>query len=209
MTPASSHLVASGHPPAIALFSLVVIVLLAGDLLTKSLSFSRVAGEPVVVVRGADAATTIPHHDPVVLVPGVLSLRLTLNQGAVFGIGQGGRWVFVFFSIVAVLFVLGIFLRSSACAVSLHVMLACLLSGALGNLYDRIIFGSVRDQFLLFPGSSLPFGWTWPGGNSGLYPWIFNLADVCLVVGIVFLLVLAWKKEDLPKDDMAHQSEHP
>jgi signal peptidase II len=68
------------------------------------------------------------------------------------------------------------------------VALALLLAGAVGNLYDRITFGVVRDMLWLFPGVKLPFGWTWPGGNDELYPWIFNVADAAMCVALVFLL---------------------
>ena len=46
------------------------------------------------------------------------------------------------------------------------------------------MYDAVRDLFLLFPGVNLPFGWSWPGGARGLYPWIFNAADVYLVLAL-------------------------
>jgi lipoprotein signal peptidase len=41
----------------------------------------------------------------------------------------------------------------------------------------------------LFPDVKLPFGLAWPGGSRELYPWIFNLADVWLLAGIVLVAI--------------------
>lgn len=181
---------------AILRFAVVFLIVLVGDLVLKQQAFERVAGTPVALERGPDGTLPpIPAHDAVIVVPKVLALQLTLNRGAVFGLGQGGRWVFVFFSVVAVGVVLTIFTRSRANAIVLHLALAAVLAGALGNLYDRLAVGAVRDMLLLFPGVRLPFGWTWPGGADGLYPWIFNLADVGLVIGLGVLVILSSRSE--------------
>ncbi|MCH8259484.1 MAG: signal peptidase II, partial [Planctomycetes bacterium] len=73
---------------------------------------------------------------------------------------------------------------------------ALILAGAIGNLYDRVMFGMVRDMLWLFPGVKLPFGLTWPGGGSDeLYPWVFNIADASLLVGLG-ILMLGMYRED-------------
>ena len=77
--------------------------------------------------------------------------------------------------------------RSRRDAWLLLVGLALVLGGALGNLYDRVVFGVVRDMLHLFPGVRLPYGWEWPGGGTTLYPWIFNLADVFLLAGVAVI----------------------
>ena len=55
------------------------------------------------------------------------------------------------------------------------VALGLILGGTIGNLYDRLVFGGVRD-FLYF------YKIEWP---------VFNVADCCLVVGAGVLLVQA------------------
>jgi len=58
---------------------------------------------------------------------------------------------------------------------------------------------------LLFPGVKLPFGWRWPGGAEGLYPWIFNVADICLVAGLCVLVILMWREDSKVKKGRAHE----
>jgi lipoprotein signal peptidase len=58
----------------------------------------------------------------------------------------------------------------------LFVALGLILGGTLGNLYDRIVFGGVRD-FLCFYWFEFP---------------VFNVADSCLVVGASLLLLQAF-----------------
>ncbi|MGL4422151.1 MAG: signal peptidase II, partial [Gemmataceae bacterium] len=57
----------------------------------------------------------------------------------------------------------------------LSMALGLILGGTLGNFYDRVVFGGVRD-FLYF------YKIEWP---------VFNIADCCLVVGAAILLVQA------------------
>lgn len=57
-----------------------------------------------------------------------------------------------------------------------------LIGGLLGNLFDRLFFGYVRD-FLSFKIFNYNFA-------------IFNIADVGIVIGVVLLLILGFKKEN-------------
>jgi signal peptidase II len=177
----------------IVIFLLVALGALAADLGLKTYAFHHVAGTPVILDPASPNALTIPFHDPTVLIPGVLSLRLTTNTGAIFGMGKGSRWVFITVSIIAVGFIGRVFWRSPANALILHIALAMILAGALGNLYDRIRFAAVRDMLHLFPDVDLPFGLSWPGQARGLYPWIFNLADVALLLGVLTVVWVTWK----------------
>jgi signal peptidase II len=175
---------------ALLVFFAVAAMVLAADLFLKEWSFAHVAGVPVVLHHaGATGPEIVPQHDAMVVVSKVLSLRLTVNRGAVFGLGAGGRPFFIAMTLIALVVILTMFSRSPRGARLLHVTLALILAGALGNLYDRIVFGAVRDMLYLFPGVNLPFGWHWPGGSAELYPWIFNIADVSLVVGIALLMI--------------------
>ncbi len=180
-------------PKHVGLFIAIAILSLLADLGLKSYAFNKVAGEPVTLNAEDAPYFGVPHHDPTTLIPGVLNLQLTANEGAIFGIGKGSRWVFVIVSVFAVGFVGRIFWTSDARMRLFHVALALILAGALGNLYDRVLYGLVRDMLHLFPNTDLPGELTWPGGARGLYPWIFNLADVQLLAGVVVVIWVTWR----------------
>jgi len=186
---------------AIVRFALIVVIAFAGDLMLKWYAFANVTGTPIsgeMLRELSDNA--VPDHDSIVVIPTVLSLHLTVNHGAVFGIGAGGRWLFVVIAVVACAIIGRVFWVSRANDWVLHASLALITGGALGNLYDRFFFGVVRDMLLIFPETELPFGWEWPGGSSLVYPWIFNLADVALCVGIFVIIasMLFSKRADAP-----------
>jgi lipoprotein signal peptidase len=103
-----------------------------------------------------------------------------VNHGALFGLGQGQKGLANgFFATVSVLAAIAIVIwavrRGTARERGLMAALGLILGGTLGNLYDRIVFGGVRD-FLYF------YKIEWP---------VFNVADCCLVVGAALLLIQA------------------
>ena len=189
------------------LFFVIVAASLVADLGLKYWSFNHVAdvpvnvrtaegGGPEVLVRTpntenwlvaheiglTDRPERVPGHEPIEVVPGLLNFQLTLNTGAVFGLGQGARPVFLVVSIVAVFVIMFLLYRSPPNARLYHVGLALILGGALGNLYDRALYSAVRDMLHMLPG-------------TGLWPWIFNIADVALVFGVGLVLVISWASE--------------
>lgn len=65
--------------------------------------------------------------------------------------------------------------------------LALILGGALGNLYDRVVFKMVRDFIDVWPGLA------WPSQRSWLYHWpTWNVADAAIVAGVIGLMVSAF-----------------
>jgi lipoprotein signal peptidase len=103
-----------------------------------------------------------------------------VNHGALFGIGQGHKGlangIFAAVSVAAaVAIVVWGTRRHTAREKGLMAALGLILGGTVGNLYDRLVFGGVRD-FLYF------YRIEWP---------VFNLADCCLVVGAALLLIQA------------------
>ena len=137
-------------------------MVLTTDLVTKTLAFELVATSPVRLTDSVRLGfSPIPPHNAIPLLPSILSLKLTLNTGAIFGLGKGHQWFFIVVSMVAVLVLIRVFWMSRAQARVVHVALAMILAGAMGNLYDRIRFNAVRDLLWLFPEVKLPFGWRW------------------------------------------------
>ncbi len=158
----------------------------AVDLWTKDWVFQKL-GHYQVDGRMGDS--------PLVLVDGVFSFETHLNEGALFGIGQGRIALFVSLSVVAVA---GIFIwmvwGGAIDDRLLTVALGLVLGGILGNLYDRLGLANltwasgvrghepgepvyaVRD-WVHFQIESIGFDWA-----------IFNIADSLLVVGAGLLL---------------------
>ena len=188
---------------------IMLMVMIAGlcvDLSTKSWSFNHVANQPVLLDRAQLLSnpnwSPIPPHGGVIAIGGrILNFRLVLNDGAVFGIGSQQRGFFILFTIAALGIAVWIFSKHTFAINSLsHVAIGCVLGGGLGNLFDRIFVGRVRDFMHLFPDRHLPFDWSWPGGNTELFPWIFNTGDVLLLCGMGLLMIYFWKQPTIPKD---------
>ncbi len=109
------------------------------------------------------------------LIPGVMRLLHVENTGAAFSLGQGGGALFVVIACV-VLIVTCVMVWQKELPTSLVIALACVAGGGLGNMVDRVIYGSVMDffatTFIDFP--------------------VFNVADVFVTVGVVVAVVLYW-----------------
>ncbi|MEM8737458.1 MAG: signal peptidase II [Planctomycetota bacterium] len=194
--------IAGRHLPALARFLVVMAAVLAVDLGLKYWSFDHVAGRPVVItdelLDGPDGHrrfwSKYPHQ-PTILAPRLLQLQLTTNTGAVFGLGKGNRTGFIAVSVAATAVIGLLFWRSPARAWAFQIALALILGGALGNLYDRIVYRAVRDMLHMLPGVDLPFGLAWPRGITEVWPWIFNPADVALMVGVGLVLITTWRSD--------------
>ena len=127
------------------------------------------------------------------LCEGICGFQTSLNQGALFGLGQGKVWLFAGLSICAAVFILyWLFVAGAARDRLLTVALGCVMAGILGNLYDRLGLWSlpgrpelrryaVRD-WILFQYQD----WVWPN---------FNLADSLLVCGAALLIWQASRSE--------------
>lgn len=85
----------------------------------------------------ARAFSTLQSSEVHTLLPQVVEFRRSLNPGAVFGLGAGLVALFISASALALGFVLFLFFGSGARQRGLHIALGMILSGALGNLYDR------------------------------------------------------------------------
>ena len=104
-----------------------------------------------------------------------------VNYGALFGLGgEHTSTANLGFAGVSLLAALGIVFwvtrGGTRADGGLSAALGLILGGTVGNLYDRLVFGGVRD-FLYF------YKIDWP---------VFNVADCCLVVGAGLLLLHAF-----------------
>ncbi|MGI5838402.1 MAG: signal peptidase II [bacterium] len=113
-----------------------------------------------LIVGGLDLYESYP------VIEGVFHITYIRNPGAAFGLLAHKTPLFIGIT-VAVVVILAVFSRRLTAGRRLPAgALGLLLGGALGNLYDRIVAGTVVD-FLDFR--------IWP---------VFNLADTAIVVGV-------------------------
>lgn len=177
-------------------WTVLLTVLVAGlviDLWSKYAAFEHIADVPVEVRRDEVMATEqlgrlIPPHDPVVVIPSVLEFTLVLNPGAVFGLGAGKRMLFIVFTGIAVVMGLWMFAKWTTRRDWLaHASLGLLLSGGLGNLYDRVKFACVRDFIHPLPGVRV--------AGREIWPYVSNIADAFLIVGIIGLMWHLWRAD--------------
>jgi signal peptidase II len=111
-----------------------------------------------------------------------LDIVLVWNRGVSYGLltqeGDLGRWILIAFGLAgAVLFSWWLWsTRRPLSALSLGLV----IGGAVSNVIDRLVHGAVADFFLFHVA-----GFEW---------YVFNLADVWIVAGVIGLL-LAWATE--------------
>ena len=119
----------------------------------------------------------------------VFNLSYVENSGFSFGLAGGGaaRWPLSIFSIV----VAGglAWWATQADRRLLIASIGLLIGGAIGNVIDRVRFGYVVD-FLDFSGTRFPevFFISKLAGNP-IFPWVFNVADCAISVGVALLIL--------------------
>ena len=111
----------------------------------------------------------------VVVAPPIFNLTWVENRGVSFGLfGDGSaRWMLSVFS-VGVAGLLG-WWALKADRRLLITAIGLVMGGAIGNVIDRIRFGYVVD-FIDFSG-------------TGFFPWVFNVADSAITVGVILLIL--------------------
>ena len=127
----------------------------------------------------------VPEFSRIPVIPGFFDWTLTYNEGVAFSMfGDGGEWQPYILSAFAVAVSIGFAVwltrlprsdRWSALALSL------VIGGALGNVIDRLRLGHVVDFILWYWRD-----WHWPA---------FNIADSCIVVGAIVLVVAGMRNE--------------
>ena len=131
------------------------------------------------------ALHALPLHSPVPVLGDVLRLTLIHNRGAAFGLTIGGPLVHTAVALGALALLIWMFLGLPPEARLQRGALALVLGGALGNIVDRVRLGEVVD--FIDVGLSAE-GWRWP---------VFNVADSCVTVGVL-LLVVSYSRQKKP-----------
>ena len=105
------------------------------------------------------------------LIPGLINILRSKNEGVVFGLFPGKTNAFIIFSAVAIIAILYIYIKSNKTSFLSSLALGLILAGAIGNLWDRIWFGFVRD----FIDLHVAHKYHWP---------TFNIADTLICIGV-------------------------
>lgn len=128
------------------------------------------------------------------------AFTLATNKGAAFGMFWGR---FEFFMAVTIVAMAGLpyFVHTAPRrAVALPVVLGLILSGVIGNFWDRIIHGHVRDFLDVHtPPSGALYDFFSRTVGSTVWP-TFNVADIFITGGAI-LLVLVLGRDAPPKAD--------
>ena len=136
---------------------IIIVLIVAADLLTKYFITS-----PMQVGDSVSAIGDWFHFTYVE------------NKGASFGIFEDKVVFFIIVTGIVLVAGLVFMIRTRKTqSLFLKISLALVIGGAVGNFYDRIAFGYVRDfiDFRLF----------------SFWKWIFNIADATLVIGAILL----------------------
>lgn len=118
-------------------------------------------------------------HEVFPVIPGLFNLVYVMNPGAAFGFLADASTIFryVFFTgvtIVAAVLIVYYLVKSNPRNLLLAGSLTLIFGGAVGNLIDRIRFGSVVDFLDVYIGSA-----HWPA---------FNIADSAITVGAILMI---------------------
>ncbi len=150
-------------------YAFLPVVLVILDQITKVWARNQLAGGNVVVVWNK-----------------VLSFAYVENRGAVWGMFQGKYNILAIISALIIIGILYVMYKmpDTMRYLPLYLTFLLIISGAIGNLIDRVIFGFVTDfirvDFIDFP--------------------VFNVADIFVTVSafvLVFLLCFFYKEDEI------------
>ncbi len=135
----------------------IIIALLALDLVTKYVFDATLSGD-----------------ESITIIPYLFNFKLVHNYGAAWGMLSGKQVFLIALTFAFLVIFVCYYIREPNKTWLLNVTFGFLFGGCLGNLYDRMILGYVRD-FIQFD-----FWKSFP---------VFNFADVALCVGVVLFVV--------------------
>ena len=113
------------------------------------------------------------------LIPGIIELTNLRNSGAAWSIFEGQQTFFTIITIITII-VIGYFIWQYRKNIPMLIGLSLIMAGTIGNFIDRLRQGYVGDMFettfINFP--------------------IFNIADMCLTIGVIWLIICILKEKD-------------
>lgn len=131
------------------------------------------------------ARTLLPRSGAVSVVPGVFDLRYAENRDMAFSLlrrttFEGKSVVLASIAVLGLLFICALWWQRRRAPAVEQIGFALVVSGAIGNVLDRVVLGYVVDFFHIH---------RWP---------IFNVADAAIVAGVALFAVAALRSRPGP-----------
>ena len=114
------------------------------------------------------------YENETTIIPYIINFYSTKNTGAAWSVFAGNTLALTIFTFFAILLIVFYAIFSKSNSIFFYVSLSLILSGAIGNLIDRVFLGYVRDFIQFAFWKSFP---------------IFNIADCALTIGVVCLCI--------------------
>ncbi|MFH5836367.1 signal peptidase II [Proteiniclasticum sp. C24MP] len=129
------------------------------------------------------AVDTLKGKQDITVIEGFFDLSYLENRGAAFGIFQGRAYLLAAVTVVIMGILLFNYYKAKKKTWLLTVSTGLILTGAVGNLIDRVRFGFVVDFI----------SWHW---KDVYYFPSFNVADICITIGTGLLVIYILKEVD-------------
>ena len=130
-------------------------------------------------------------NKPLTVIKDFFYLTLCHNEGAAWGIFSNTKVIILIGTIIALITIYH-FVYCFKQNKRNKLAFGLLLGGLSGNLIDRLLFGYVRDFFDFYI-----FGYDYP---------VFNIADICIVFGVILLIIAVLKGEDTNESNSNRKS---
>ncbi len=129
------------------------------------------------------ALDTLRGKPDITVIKGFFDLSYLENRGAAFGIFQGRVYLLAAVTLIIIGGFFIYYLRTKKKTLLFTISTALILTGAIGNLIDRLRYGFVVDFI----------SWHW---KDVYYFPTFNVADICITIGTGLLVIYILKEVD-------------
>ena len=134
--------------------------------------------------------TSIQLYESKPVIQDIFHFTYVTNDGMAFGLSfPGGKHILLVMTILLTGFIVGFLWKEKDGHPLVKYGLALILSGAIGNLIDRLFYGKVVDFLDVMVGN---FHW-----------YIFNVADSAVTVGMVLFIIHSFLIEEPSEDKLA------
>ena len=121
-------------------------------------------------------------YESIKVIPNFMYITYIQNNGGAFGILAGSRLFFIIIGIITLVVLVKFILEDTKISSFDMTAYALVVSGIIGNLIDRIIYGKVIDYI-----DFRIFNYEAP---------VFNFADICIVFGAIMIIYILIVKGD-------------